>query len=169
MTVDERAVATYLSSCVHALYRHWGECAPSFTNDTYAVCAYEGARHFGEVALAWREALGDVPAGHVAPLDEVLASAKADATGTMSLYAVAVVVGPRLLVSVRDAQALIRHEAWAELLNVTADATVAVMHRVQDAMQRSAPHVDEGWQGRARRLADALDTSGMAESLGLGD
>lgn len=169
MTVDERVVATYLLACVHGLYRHWGECAPNFTNDTYVVCAYEGARRFGEVALAWRAALGDVTPGRVGAVDEVLVRASEDVTGTMSLYAVAVVVGPRLLVSARDAQALIRSEEVAELLNATADATVGVMHRVQDAMQRSTPLVDDEWQTRARGLADALEASGMAETLGFGD
>ena len=169
MTVDERVVATHLLACVHALYRHWGECAPSFTNDTYTVCAYEGARRFGEVSLAWRAALGDVTPGRVVAVDEVLARASADSTGTMSLYAVAVVVGPRLLVSARDAQALVRSDVWVELLNDTADATVAVMHRVQDAMQRCAPLVDDEWQARARGLADALEASGMAETLGCGE
>ncbi len=168
MTVDERVIATHLLACVQGLYRHWGECAPNFTNDTFVVCAYEGARRFGEVALAWRDALGDVTPGRVGPVDEVLTLASADATGTMSLYAVAVVVGPRLLVSVRDAQALVHSDAWAALLNATADATVAQMHRVQDAMQRSSPLVDEEWQVRARGLADALDASGMAETLGFG-
>lgn len=168
MTLNERDVATHLLACVHTFYRHWGECAPHFTNDTYLVCAYEGARRFGELALHWRDALDDVAPSALALLDELFERAASDSTGTMALYAGAVVVGPRLLVSARDAAPILKSDVFQRLLDETADATVAVMHRVQDAMQRSAPEVDDEWQHRARALADALEASGMAESLGFG-
>ena len=63
------------------------------------------ARAFGEVALSMREYTGSSPASAARrSFDAVLRHAwREDQTGALALYAMPMVVGPRLLVSLRDA------------------------------------------------------------------
>ncbi len=169
MRVIQRDVARHLFACVDALYRHWGRAAPHFTNDAYVVTAYEGARRFGDLALAWREAIaGDGPA-RIETLERVLDRAQeSDASGAMSLYAVAVLVGPRLLVSVRDAREALENSGFHELLDATANVTVGEILSVRAVMERVPARTDDSWQREARALSDALESAGMVESLGIG-
>jgi len=163
----ERDVARHLFACVDTLYRHWGEAAPHFTNDVYVVCAYEGARHFGDLALAWRETLDAEVPGRLDELERVLERARGfDDSGAMSLYAVAVLVGPRLLVSVRDAREDQEKSQFWALLDETARVVVREILRVRSAMERSVAGADDSWQREARNLNDALEAAGMVESLG---
>jgi len=169
VSARERDVARHLFACVDALYRHWGEAAPRFTNDGYLVCAYEGARHFGVVALAWREGLTGEAPPRLEVLEDVLRRARgADASGAMSLYAVAVLVGPRLLVSVRDAREAQQGSDFSDLLDATAEVVVREILQVRSVMERRPAEADDAWQLEARSLSDALDEAGMVESLGFG-
>ena len=168
MSDTDRALARHLHACVATLYHRVGSSAPSFTNDGYAVCAYESARHFGALAFAWRAVLDGEAPGEIALLDEVLTRAARDQTGTTLLYAVAIVIGPRLLVSARDALEVLVGPEFARPASETLDVTLAEMRRVEGAFARSMPEVDEAWRREARDLVDVLEAGGMAESLGRG-
>jgi hypothetical protein len=164
----DRALARHLHACVATMYHHVGSVAPSFTNDAYAVCAYESARHFGALAFTWRALLDGEAPGEIALVDEVLTRAARDHTGATTLYAVAIVVGPRLLVSARDALEVLTGTDFSRTASATLDVTLAEMRRVEGAFARSIPDVDEAWRREARALVDVLEAGGMAESLGLG-
>ncbi|MDE3222350.1 MAG: hypothetical protein KGL79_02835, partial [Acidobacteriota bacterium] len=101
-------------------------------------------------------------------LEEVLTRATSDETGATTLYAVAIVVGPRLLVSARDALEVVTTPEFARTASATLDVTLAAMRRVEAALARAVPEVDEAWRRQARDLVDLLEAGGMAESLGLG-
>ncbi|MDE3008272.1 MAG: hypothetical protein KGI14_04500 [Acidobacteriota bacterium] len=168
MSDVERALARHLHACVAAVYHQVGSSASRFTNDGYAVCAYECARHFGALAFSWRALLDGEAPGDVALLEEVLTRATSDETGATTLYAVAIVVGPRLLVSARDALEVVTTPEFARTASATLDVTLAAMRRVEAAFARAVPEVDEAWRRQARDLVDLLEAGGMAESLGLG-
>jgi hypothetical protein len=90
-----------------------------------------------------------------------------DETGAMTLYAVAMVVGPRLLVSIRDAHELIDDPALGSLLDYAADVVVREILAVGEVARNQAPIEDSSWQDAARDLSDTLDSAGNAESFGV--
>ena len=96
---DDRDVVAHLAECFDAVYEALGELAPLLTFDSYVVCAHEMSRSFGEVALSMREYTGRSPKP-LGIVDAVLRQSwQEDPSGTLTLYAVAVLVGPRLLVN----------------------------------------------------------------------
>src|ERR1700722_12854956 len=100
-----RATLEHLFACFDTTYQVLGASAPNLTNDAYVVRTYEAARSMGEIALSLRTVLGDVSAEPVEALREVLMEAVGDdLTGAMLLFCLAMVVGPRLMVSLRDAR-----------------------------------------------------------------
>ncbi len=105
MTPTNRQIAEHLLACYDTIYIVLGESAPTLSNDAYVVRTYESARAYGELALELREHLGEPAVTPIPVLDEVLRSAVAgDDSGALVLYAMAMVVGPRLLVSLLDAR-----------------------------------------------------------------
>ncbi len=166
---SSREVVAHLFACFDAIYEVLGLSAPTLTNDAYVVRTYETARAMGEVALELRAYLGDVDAEPLEIVREVLLEAVAgDVEGAMVLFCFTVVVGPRLLVSLRDAReegAL--DEAALALVNVASQVLIAEMFAVGEASIDAEPIEDEAWQERARALSDLLDRAGNAESLGL--
>jgi hypothetical protein len=166
--MSSRETLQHLFSCFDTMYRVLGASAPSFTDDAYVVRTYESARALGEVALAFREYLGDVDSESVPALaDMLLEAAGNDPTGAMSLYCLAMVAGPRVLVSLRDAREYVElNEGELQVLNFASQVLLAQMHAVGGVAQRRGPIEDEDWQNRARDLADRLDRSGNAESFG---
>ncbi|MHB1252057.1 MAG: hypothetical protein ACYC0I_08010 [Acidimicrobiales bacterium] len=167
MTRDE--VLAHVLSCFDALYRVLGESAPRLTNDAYVVCTYEMSRSFGDVALELRSALEREGSDPLPIISAVLEHAVlADETGAMVLYAVAMVVGPRLLVTMVDARPSMEGDARSlALLDRAAEVCVAQMHRVGEVAKDQAPIEDPSWQAAARDLTTTLESSGKAESFGL--
>jgi hypothetical protein len=151
------------------MYRVLGASAPSFSDDAYVVLTYESARALGEVALRFREHLGDVAPEPIEPLaDALLAAVGGDPTGAMALYCVAMVVGPRVLVSLRDAREYLELDAGdLEVVNLASRVMLQEMHAVGEVAARRGPIEDTDWQRRARELADRLESTGNAESFGI--
>jgi hypothetical protein len=166
VTPHAREVLSHLASCFVAPYRVLGEAAATFSDDGVVVRAYETARTFGELALAARERLG-VPSEPLGPLVAVLTRAvDEDATGRLALYCVAVVAGPRLLVSLRDARDQV-DERDRDLIDHASDLVVREIVAIRDLAARDEPNAGPG-PGAARALGGALDDAGYAESFGLG-
>jgi hypothetical protein len=167
VTPATRAVLAHLGSCAAAPYRVLGEAAPTFGDDAAVVRAFEAARAFGAVALAAREAL-DEPVEPSALVSEVLTRAvRADPSGRLALYGLAVVVGPRFLVSLRDAREVVDDEARG-LLDDASDLVVAEIMAVRALAGTRGDVEDVATVRAARALGEALDAAGCAESLGLG-
>ncbi len=169
MTPTNREIAEHLLACYDTIYMVLGESAPTLTNDAYVVRAYESARAYGELALALRAHLGEPAVTPVAVLDEVLRRAVAgDESGAMVLYAMAMVVGPRLLVSLLDARgALVDDPRLTALFNEASMACVRDIRATGEVAKDQAPIEDAQWQTLARGLSSALDEAGNAESLGI--
>lgn len=167
--MSSRETLEHLFSCFDTMYRVLGASAPNFTDDAYVVRTYESARALGEVALRFREYLGDVDLDPVSALAEVLVEAAGDdSTGAMSLYCLAMVAGPRVLVSLRDAREYVDLSGEElEVVNLASQVLLAQMYAVGEVAQRRGPIDDEDWQRRARELADRLENTGNAESFGI--
>ncbi|HEV3187903.1 MAG TPA: hypothetical protein VGZ04_07630 [Acidimicrobiales bacterium] len=167
--MDARDSMAYLYSCFDTMYVAYGEAAPTLTNDAYVIRAYEAGRAFGEVALAFRDYLDESPGEPVAPLEEALRFARVnDDTGTMMLYALALVVGPRVLVSLRDARDQVDFDdAALAVLNRGSMALVEEILKVGEVSKDQAPIDDPRWQEDAQALGRGLDESGNAESFGI--
>jgi hypothetical protein len=164
-----REVLEHLFSCCDAIYLVLGEGAPLLSNDTYVVRVHEMSRSFGAVALAMRAQLGETEVAPLPVIEGVLSHALAsDETGTMVLYAVAMVVGPRLLVSLRDAREILVDEPQITgLLERAAQVVVAEVRACADVLQSQTANDDPLWQSAARELTTTLESSGNVESFGL--
>ena len=169
MTPTNREIAEHLLACYDTIYIVLGERAPTLSNDAYVVRTYETARAYGALALELREHLGDPVVVPVPVLDEVLRRAVAgDDTGALVLYAMAMVVGPRLLVSLLDARtALDGDPALTSLFNEASMVCVKEIRATGEVAKDQAPIDDLEWQTLARDLATTLDSAGNAESLGI--
>lgn len=166
--MGSRDTLEHLFSCFDTMYRVLGASAPNFSDDAYVVASYEAARALGEVALAFREYLDEEPETVPALAEALTRSAGEDLTGAMALYCLAVVVGPRVLVSLRDAREYVALDATQlALVNGASEALLAQMHAVGEVARRRAPIEDEHWQRGARALAEDLETAGYAESFGV--
>jgi hypothetical protein len=169
VTPSNGAIAEHLLACYDTIYIVLGESAPTLSNDAFVVRTYETARAFGALALELREHLGEPVNAPVPVLDQVLRRAVAgDETGAMVLYAVAMVVGPRLLVSLLDARnALVGDPALTSLFSDASMECVREMRAIGEVAKDQAPIEDGEWQRLARGLSTTLDEAGNAESLGI--
>ena len=169
MTVTNREIAAHLLACYDTIYIVLGESAPSFSNDAYVVRSYEMARAYGELALELREHLGGSDVVPIAVLEGVLRDAVAgDGTGALLLYAMAMVVGPRLLVSLLDARNSLSNDP--DLTELFSDASMACVKEIRatgEVAKDQEPIEDLRWLALARGLAETLENAGNAESLGL--
>jgi hypothetical protein len=163
-------MAVHLLTCYDTIYMVLGESAPTFTNDAYVVRTFEMARAFGALALELRDAVDVNEVKGPAVLDAVLRQAATyDDSGAMTLYAMAMVVGPRLLVSLLDARnALVDDEALGELFRHGSQVVVAEIVATGESAKHQAPIDDPAWQAAALDLSITLDDAGNAESLGVG-
>jgi hypothetical protein len=167
--MDARDSMAHLYSCFDTMYAAYGEAAPTLTNDAFVIRAYETGRAFGGVAMDFRDYLDDAPSETFAPLDEALRLAREDDdSGAMLLFALATVVGPRVLVSLRDARDQVDFDEAA--LAVLTRASMVLVHeilKVGEATKDQAPIDDPRWQAGAQELSRRLDASGNAESFGI--
>ena len=91
-----------------------------------------------------------------------------DASGALVLYAMAMVVGPRLLVTLLDARtALTNDSELTELSNHASKVCVKEIRATGEVAKDQAPIEDREWQSLARALSETLDAAGNAESLGI--
>jgi hypothetical protein len=164
-----REIAEHILACYDTIYIVLGESAPTLSNDAYVVRAYEMGRAYGALALELRDHLEGPEATPIPVLEGVLCSAVAgDATGALVLYAMAMVVGPRLLVSLLDARtALVNDRRLTELFNEASMVCVKEIRATGEVAKDQAPIDDAGWQDLARGLSVTLDEAGNAESLGI--
>jgi hypothetical protein len=169
VTPTNREIAEHLLACYDTIYIVLGESAPALSNDAYVVRTYETARAYGALALELREHLGGPTTVAVPVLDEVLRRAVAgDDTGALVLYAMAMVVGPRLLVSLLDARtALSPDPELTTLINDASMLCVKEIRAIGEVAKDQAPIEDGEWQTMARDLSTTLDLAGNAESLGI--
>lgn len=169
MTPTNREIGEHLLACYDTIYIVLGESAPTLTNDAYCVRTYEMARAYGAVALELREHLGEPDVAPPPVLESVLRRAVAgDGSGALVLYAMAMVVGPRLLVSLLDARsALAGDQRLTDLFDDASKVGVKEIRATGDVAKDQAPIDDLEWQNLARELSAALDVAGNAESLGI--
>jgi hypothetical protein len=165
----DHEIGAHLLACYDTIYIVLGESAPNLTNDAYVVRTYETARAYGELALELREHLGDVEVAAPPVLEDVLRRAVAgDETGALVLYAMAMVVGPRLLVSLLDARTALSGDD--EMVRLFAEASMVCVKEIRatgEVAKDQAPIEDEAWQDLARGLSTTFDQTGNAESLGI--
>ena len=145
-----------LAALYGALYRALGEGAPRLARDVAVVRLHESARAFGALALALERPEVEPDPFVTATLVGALED---DASGDLALFALAMVVGPRLLVSLRD----LREVEPDPLLD---EGSRVVLAEVRAAgLAASGEDRGEEWDERARRLRDTFDQAGYAESL----
>jgi hypothetical protein len=164
-----RATLEHLFSCFDTTYRVLGASAPNLTNDAYVVRTYEAARAMGDVALSLRTILVDVSSEPVEALHDVLMESVAqDLSGAMLLFCLAMVVGPRLMVSLRDAREFDEFDPDAlSALNEASAVVLAEILAVGAVAKSQGTIEDERWQESARGLARHLDEAGYADSFGI--
>ena len=169
MTPSNRQMAEHLLACFDAIYLTFGQGAPTLSNDTFVIRSHELARAFGTLALGTREHLGGSDVEPLAVLEGVLRFAfEHDETGAMAMFAFAMVVGPRLLVSLLDARgAMADDQGLRELVDRASDVTVWEVRAVGECVKGQSPIEDPSWQLAARDLVTTLEAAGNAESLGL--
>jgi hypothetical protein len=162
-------MARHLLACYDTIYMALGESAPTLTCDAYVVRTYEMGRAFGALALEMRAFTDDRDVSPIGVLDAVLRHALAsDDSGAMVLYAMAMVVGPRLLVTLLDARAnMTSDERLLAHFNHGSQVVVSEVLATGEAAKSQAPIDDPSWQAAAFDLATTLDMAGNAESLGL--
>ncbi|HUY16787.1 MAG TPA: hypothetical protein VMV11_04405 [Acidimicrobiales bacterium] len=167
--MDARGSMVHLYSCFDAMYVAYGEAAPNLTDDAFVIRAYEAGRAFGDVALAFRDYLDDAPSEVIPALDEALRRAREDdESGAMLLFALAMVVGPRVLVSLRDARDQVDFDEEAlAVLTRASKVMVQEIVKVGEVTKDQAPIDDPQWQVDAQELSRRLDATGNAESFGI--
>ena len=165
MTQDVDVVA-HLGDCFDATYRGLGELAPLMSNDAFVVVTHEMSRSFGEVALSMREYMNR-PLVPLPVISALLARSNTlDPSGTLTLYAVAMVIGPRLLVSLRDALEIVSEPRAREIFDEGQLVTVRQVRRVGELV--AEPGIDEtSWLAGVRELGDMVEFGQNAESFGL--
>ena len=161
------ATLGHVFACCDALYRSLGEGAATLGADAYVVRLHEMARTFGALALDLRGHLDAPPPPPLAIIERVLTRAIAtDPTGTLAVYAMAVVVGPRLLVTLRDVRvAHADDQEFQSLLDEVARVTLAEIQSLARVGEHGADTDDPRWRASARELVNLLDASGNAESF----
>ena len=164
-----REVAEHVMSCYEALYRVMGERAGTLTTDAFVIRVYESARSIGALGLEMQTQLVDVQPRPFPVLEAVLEhSIDGDPSGAMLLYALSMVVGPRLLVTLLDARAAIGDdEELRGLLDHGSQVIVTVIRLIGDTVQDRDAIDDPAWQAAARDLTLTLDGAGYGDSLGI--
>jgi hypothetical protein len=162
-----RETLAHVAALFDTLYRVLGENAPLVGDDSYVVRLYEMARSTGDVVLLMREHLGGGALDQHAALEDVLRRAfRNDESGAMALFALASVVGPRILVTLRDAN--LEFDLDRDVATLLVDASSVLVRQlmlVGETVSERAPIEDLHWRGQARELDELLERSENAESF----
>jgi hypothetical protein len=161
--VNDWPAGEHLASIYDALYISLGEGAGRVTVDAYVLRMHYASRTFGALALELR-ADHDVVADPVVS-DAFARSLDVDDSGVLTLYVLAMVVGPRLLVTLRDYLVDETSEARRDILGRGSDDVVREIRAVGAALADAQAPGDE-WAHAARDIVEGFDAAGMAESLG---
>jgi hypothetical protein len=162
----ERALLAVLDG----LYLGLGEAAALVEGDGATVALYEASRTVGGAALAWRERLGDAPSAPLGAVAGALeAAARRDPSGRLALAVASSLVGPRVLISLRDAREErgTLDEAGRAASGVASDAVVAALWRCAAAATAlgAGDAGDAGASAGFADLARTLDDEGFGESF----
>jgi hypothetical protein len=175
---DDEAVAAHLAGCFGEMYRALGAAAPRIDDDAACVFAFELARRCGQLRDRFVE-LGAHRAGTAprAPAsvptiaDAVALAVNEDPSGSMLLYLVSMVIGPRLLVSLRDAAAATSAAAGGPLraaIEAASSIVISSSHEIAELTVRRGALEGDGFRDLARSLDAAVERAGHAESFGTG-
>ncbi len=159
----------HLGSIYDALYLSLGEGASRAHRDAFVVRLHYASRAFGALALELREVQANASADTApdALVYAVMANSLAeDDSGALALYALAMVVGPRLLVTLRDYLESEVNVTRRKILSHGSDQVVSEIRAVGTTVANEEPLDDPAWADAARAIVDTLDAAGMAESLG---
>jgi len=156
VTSDEQQ---HLCDLYDALYQGLGVAAPTFTTDALVIRAHELARLFGEQALALR---GERPGTPNAPVLGMLDHAAAyDDSGALALFAVTMLLSPRLLIWLRDLDEV----APDPVIAAGQHLLVTSMNETGRVLARLAPVMDD-IEGVVQSYLVELDAQGWGEHLG---
>ena len=161
--MNEWAAGRHLAAIYESFYRALGEGAPRVTNDAFVVRLHEASRTFGELALELR---GDDEMDEPLVATLIEQSVREDATGALTLYALATLLGPRLLVTLRDYLDAESDEARRALMEHGSDLVVAEIWAAGRSLAAATVPDDPAWSRAARDISDTLDRAGMVDSLG---
>ena len=170
MTPTEREIAEHLLACYDTIYIVLGESAPTLTNDAYVVRAYEMGSRLRRTGAGDARTSRAIRRRRRSPCSTTSCATRWPATprGALVLYAMAMVVGPRLLVTLLEPRELTSRRGRCSDSSTTPRGLRARSSerpaRWRRTRRRSRIRV-----GRrpARDLATTLDTAGNAESFGL--
>jgi hypothetical protein len=177
--IDEtERVAAHLAGCFDELYRSLGECAPGIADDGACVFSFELARQCGRLRdrfddlaahRAGTEPLAPVPVPAISGC--VARAVREDPSGALLLYGLSMVIGPRLLVSLRDATMLAGDAAGGPLraaIEAASSTVISSSHEIAELTRRRGPVEEDVFRAGARSLEDAVERAGYAESFGTG-
>lgn len=155
----------HLASLYDGLYLSLAQAAPRASLDGVVVRLHESSRAFGALALELRR--NDENVAPDALVTSVIEnSLDHDETGSLTLYALSMVIGPRLLVSLRDYLEDESDGSRRVVLSHGSDVVIGEIRAVGVTMAREVPRDDAPWATAARAIVDTFDEAGMAESLG---
>jgi hypothetical protein len=170
-------LASRLDGMLRSLYQSLGELAPSLSDDAMVVAVFEMARIFGDCAFrfselrAQRNGVQTPRAPLIGVIDEVLRrSLERDSTGALTLYCVSSLLGPRLMISLRDAAELVSGPGDVVLrqrIEDVASIVLAQIHRVGELASRRTMSEDMDALNHARELDEMLIRAHFAESFTL--
>ena len=160
-------IIEHLNENLASVYRALGELASTLRDDAFVVGTHEMSRYFGDVVLQMREFTNAEPQPVNVIMTALRQCVERDATGAMLLYAMSMVVGPRLLVSLRDANEVLVLERARALCALAQDVTLRQVLAVATLVQGRAPIEEQAWQDDAREIVRLLEESGNVESFGI--
>ena len=174
------ASAAHLAGCFAELYESLGQVSTSLEDDAFVVAVFEFARRCGDLRQEFL-ALRAHRAGANASLaqrrltvigESVAASVAEDPSGALTLYVVTSVLGPRLLISLRDVAALATGPGEGPLRETCQEAaSVLIAHSryIGEIARVQAPQLAAPWHAAARRLEALVTQAGYGESFGTGE
>lgn len=155
----------HLSGLYGALYQELGQRAPTFTNDSLAVRGYELARAFGERVIELRAL--DVVASPSTLVAAMLEHATLEEpSGAITLFAVTMLLSPRLLVWLRDLAATPLTPGQEVVVATGQSFLVTSMHESGSILASQPPLENEQFSLIAQSLLEMLVAAGWDEHLG---
>lgn len=154
----------YVASLYDALYRSLGEAAPRAQVDSVAVRLHEASRALGAVVLKYRTPPEIVP--HSLVLALMNRTIEEDPAGIFTLFALTMVIGPRILVTLRDAQETQIDQEIREKWSGDSQVLLQVMHDCATTAGALERIDDPTWAVVARAMEVELEGAGYADQLG---